>query len=121
MTWLTAEATKRPSAVKAAYLWALDTALHKYGIEIPFPQQDLHIRSLFGRSGDDALQAWSGRGLPGDASARENPAAMDLDERERAELAGNDAQREVQRQIARDEATASGATGNDTSKDMRDR
>ena len=121
VTWLTAEATKRPSAVKAAYLWALDTALHKYGIEIPFPQQDLHIRSLFGRSGDDALQAWSGRGLPGDASARENPAAMDLDERERAELAGNDAQREVQRQIARDEATASGATGNDTSKDMRDR
>ena len=46
VTWLTAEATKRPSAVKAAYLWALDTALHKYGIEIPFPQQELHLKSV---------------------------------------------------------------------------
>ena len=55
VVWLTAEATKRPGAVKAAYRWALHSALERHGIEIPFPQQDLHIRSLFGRHGDDAL------------------------------------------------------------------
>ncbi len=55
--WLTAEATKRPSAVKAAYNWALHSALQKYGIEIPFPQQDLHVRSLFGLDGEAARQA----------------------------------------------------------------
>lgn len=43
--WLSPEAVKRPSAVTADYNWALETALGKYGIEIPFPQRDLHIRS----------------------------------------------------------------------------
>jgi small-conductance mechanosensitive channel len=57
VTWLTAEATKRPSAVKAAYNWAIHSALHKYGIEIPFPQQDVHVRSLFGLSEAAALHA----------------------------------------------------------------
>ena len=48
MVWLTAEATKRPSAVRAGYLWALATALDEYGLKLPFPQRDLHLRSLFG-------------------------------------------------------------------------
>ena len=39
------EAVKRPGAVKADYNWALETALSKYGIEIPFPQRDLHMRT----------------------------------------------------------------------------
>jgi small-conductance mechanosensitive channel len=26
-------------------LWALETKLKEYGIEIPFPQRDLHLRS----------------------------------------------------------------------------
>ena len=55
VVWLTADATKRPSAVKAGYMWALDTALCKYGIEIPSPQQDLNLRSLFGLEGEQAL------------------------------------------------------------------
>ncbi len=57
VVWLTAEATKRPSTVKAAYNWALHTALQKYGIDIPFPQRDLHVRSLFGLSGEAAQHA----------------------------------------------------------------
>jgi small-conductance mechanosensitive channel len=48
VVWLTQEAVKRPGAVSAAYLWELDTKLSKYGIEIPFPQRDLHLRSAFG-------------------------------------------------------------------------
>ena len=42
---LNPDAAKRPGAVKADYNWALETALSKYGIEIPFPQRDLHMRS----------------------------------------------------------------------------
>lgn len=45
IVWLTSEAVKRPGAVQADYLWAIETALRKYGIEIPFPQRDLHVRS----------------------------------------------------------------------------
>ena len=45
VVWLSPEAVKRPSAVSADYNWAIETALGKHGIEIPFPQRDLHIRS----------------------------------------------------------------------------
>ena len=45
IVWLTPEGVKRPGAVRAAYLWEIETALGKYGIEIPFPQRDLHVRS----------------------------------------------------------------------------
>ena len=45
IVWLTSDAVKRPGAVQADYLWAIETALRKYGIEIPFPQRDLHVRS----------------------------------------------------------------------------
>ncbi|MDA8870772.1 mechanosensitive ion channel [Rhizobiaceae bacterium] len=45
VVWLTPAAVKRPGAVNADYKWAIETALTKYGIEIPFPQRDLHIRS----------------------------------------------------------------------------
>ncbi len=45
IVWLTSDAVKRYGAVRADYLWAIDTALKKYNIEIPFPQRDLHVRS----------------------------------------------------------------------------
>lgn len=45
VVWLTEEAVKKPSRVKADYYWALHTALAKYGIEIPFPQRDLNFRN----------------------------------------------------------------------------
>jgi len=48
VVWLNPEAVKRPLAVHAAYLWEIETKLAKYGIEIPFPQRDLHLRSVFG-------------------------------------------------------------------------
>lgn len=43
--WVNNAAVKRPDAVVADYNWAIETALRKYNIEIPFPQRDLHIRS----------------------------------------------------------------------------
>ncbi len=48
VVWLLPEAVKRPATVHAAYCWAIDDALRAAGIEIPFPQRDLHVRSLFG-------------------------------------------------------------------------
>src|SRR5690606_33415871 len=45
VVWLTPDAVKRPSAVKAAFLWEIHTALVNADIEIPFPQRDLHIKS----------------------------------------------------------------------------
>lgn len=45
VVWLKADSVMRPAAVNAAYCWAIETALGKYNIEIPFPQRDLHIRS----------------------------------------------------------------------------
>ncbi len=86
--WLTAEATKRPSAVKAAYNWALHSALQRYGIEIPFPQQDLHVRSLFGLDGEAARQA-----------LRLQTTVVDEDMREQATDTRNDAIEDVRREI----------------------
>lgn len=57
LVWPTIDAVKRPRAMEAAYTWAIDDALRKAGIEIPFPQRDIRIRSLFGHEGDEALQA----------------------------------------------------------------
>jgi small-conductance mechanosensitive channel len=85
VVWLNAEATRRPSAVTAAYNWALHSALEKYGIEIPFPQRDLHVKS------------WP----VGETSS--TPPAAPLP----PELTENDAVRDIQREIAEAAAPAS--------------
>ncbi|MGJ8643427.1 MAG: mechanosensitive ion channel family protein [Luteolibacter sp.] len=51
VAWLTPEAVKRPGSIHAELLWEIETDLTKHGIEIPFPQQDLHIRSAPGLAG----------------------------------------------------------------------
>jgi len=57
VVWPTLEAVKRPKAMNAAYTWAIDDALRRACIEVPYPQRDIRIRSLFGHEGRDALQA----------------------------------------------------------------
>ncbi len=54
VVWLNAEAVSRPAAVHAAYTWEIETALKKHGIEIPFPQRDLHLRSGFNKESASA-------------------------------------------------------------------
>ncbi|MCF7222295.1 mechanosensitive ion channel family protein [Marilutibacter chinensis] len=75
--WLSEEAAGRNAAIEAAYLWELDTSLKEHGIEIPFPQRDLHIRSVFGQQGDAALAIF-GRNppVPGESDPA-LPAAQD--------------------------------------------
>jgi small-conductance mechanosensitive channel len=98
VVWLTAQATKRPGAVKAAYTWALDNALCRHGVGIPFPTTDLNIRSLFGLRGTEALRAIGGKTPKGDIEA-DKPAAPSTPSRAR-----NDALEEVESQIAESRA-----------------
>lgn len=57
LVWPDLPAVKRPNAMHAAYTWAIDDALRKAGIEIPFPQRDVRLRGLFGQEGETALSA----------------------------------------------------------------
>ncbi len=43
--WVNRQGARRPTRCRSAYLWALETKLAEYGIEIPFPQRDLHLKS----------------------------------------------------------------------------
>jgi small-conductance mechanosensitive channel len=117
--WLTEEAARRNAAIQAAYLWELDTALKAHGIEIPYPQRDLRVRSMFGLEGDAALAAWRGQQPEGEAlpGAKEPPA---LDPAERAALARNDAQVDAERQIAEDAAREAAAADAQAGEDARE-
>lgn len=102
VVWLTAEATKRPGAVKAAYIWALDNALRQYGIGVPFPTTDLNIRSLFGLQGRDALHAMRGQ-IPADVEAAVPAAAPSR--------TSNDALEDVESEIKDGQRTHASAGG----------
>ncbi len=45
LVWVTGDKVLQPGRTHSRYLWALDDALRERGIEIPFPQRDLHLRS----------------------------------------------------------------------------
>jgi small-conductance mechanosensitive channel len=47
LVWVSQAGVRRPARVRAAVLWELETQLSRRGIEIPFPQRDLHLRSGF--------------------------------------------------------------------------
>lgn len=44
--WVDYDSVIRPTALRSDYLWAIDDAFRKYGIEIPFPQRDVYIKRL---------------------------------------------------------------------------
>ena len=119
VVWLNEAASRRYTSVMAAYLWELDTALKTHGIELPFPQRELRVRSLFGVEGAAALAA-----LRGEAVAAETSPALatpPLPVREREALARNDAQADTERQIREDEAerAARPAPDHDADADSR--
>lgn len=82
IVWPTLEAVKRPKAMNAAYTWAIDDALCKAGIEIPYPQRDIRLRAFFGEEGEDALDALNLKRTPHPVAVNEpsttNDAADDL-------------------------------------------
>lgn len=42
LVWVSKYGVRRPGRIKSSYLWELDTAFNKYGIEVPFPQRVIH-------------------------------------------------------------------------------
>ncbi|WP_420470941.1 mechanosensitive ion channel family protein [Brevundimonas sp. FT23042] len=74
LVWPTRDAVKRPAGMHAAYTWLIADALDQAGIEIPFPQTDLRLRSVFGHEGDDALRAL-GLDRPASAARSTTPRA----------------------------------------------
>lgn len=89
LVWPTPSAVKRPAGMHAAYTWLIADALDAAGIEVPFPQTDVRLRSLFGREGDEAIKALGlGTARP-EAEAREAP------EPDRALRSTNDAAQEI--------------------------
>lgn len=97
VVWPAFDAVKRPASAHAAYTWAIEDALREAAIEIPYPQVDLRVRSLFGREGDQATEALglkppAGEAAPAGASAP-NDAAEDL-VREAAAEARDEAERQ---------------------------
>ncbi len=117
VVWLNADAVKHPSSVAAAYNWALHNAFLKYDIELPFPQRDLHVRSWFGLSGQEAREAVTeSRRMPPQrtqSSRRESPTVA---HHERARLAENDAARNVEHRIEEDRARAAGYRDEDAAR-----
>ncbi len=55
LVWVNRQGARRPTRTRSAYLWALETTLTKYGIEIPFPQRDLHLRTGWTREEMDSI------------------------------------------------------------------
>jgi len=45
VVWVGPDRVTRPGNTEATYLWAIEDELRAAGIEIPFPQRDLHVRS----------------------------------------------------------------------------
>lgn len=89
VVWPSVAAVKRPGSMHAAYCWALDDALRKYNIEIPFPQRDLRLRGFFEHVGEDGLRAFHeaengraesqvGPSGAGRVTADDNDAAQDV-------------------------------------------
>ena len=83
VVWPSLSAVKRPASMEAAYTWAIDDALRAAGIEIPFPQRDLRLRSVLGQEGSAGLEALGlaqpPAAVPAAApGASQNDAARDL-------------------------------------------
>jgi small-conductance mechanosensitive channel len=43
LVWVSRAGVRRPQRVQSHFLWNLETKLGEYGIEIPFPQRDVHL------------------------------------------------------------------------------
>lgn len=56
LAWVSKSGVRRPERVRADFYWELETKLSESGVEIPFPQRDLHLRSGFASTGEVSLE-----------------------------------------------------------------
>lgn len=105
VVWLNADATRRPSTVKAAYNWALLQALDRHSITIPWPQRSVHMIA----AADSARASTAtGRRMGAQASGQLTNSP------------DNDAVRDVERDIAEHKAEEQAAADTDKTE-TRDR
>lgn len=45
--WVSRQGVRRPGRIRASFLWELETLFREHGVEIPFPQRDIHFKSDF--------------------------------------------------------------------------
>ena len=45
--WVSRQGVRRPGRTRATFMWELETLLTENGVEIPFPQRDIHFKSDF--------------------------------------------------------------------------
>ncbi|AOE49958.1 mechanosensitive ion channel domain-containing protein [Kangiella sediminilitoris] len=65
LVWVAHYGVRRPTRIQSIYMWELDTALKKYGIEIPFPQRDVHLNIVKDEDKHTLpLQSVTGESLP---------------------------------------------------------
>lgn len=57
--WVSRQGVRRPGRTRAEFLWELETRLVDNGIEIPFPQRDIHVVSDFRTAQNDGLESES--------------------------------------------------------------
>ncbi|EDY86253.1 transporter, MscS family [gamma proteobacterium HTCC5015] len=48
IVWVDPKAVSKPMALRASYMWELETSFKEYDIEIPYPQRDIHLRTVYG-------------------------------------------------------------------------
>lgn len=80
VVWPKLEAVKRPASMHAAYTWAIEDALRREDVEMPFPQMDVRLRSLFGREDEAALRTLGLQPHVGEARAAAAPTRNDAAE-----------------------------------------
>lgn len=80
VVWPKLEAVKRPASMQAAYTWAIEDALRTAQIEMPYPQMDVRLRSLFGREDEAALRTLGLQSHPKDERAATTPSRNDAAE-----------------------------------------
>ena len=90
VVWPKLDAVKRPASMQAAYTWAIEDALRAADIEMPFPQMDVRVRSLFGYENDEALKTLGLSGKAKTGAHSPEPSPNDAAE-EIAENSANDA------------------------------
>jgi len=96
--WLTDAASRRNTAVHAAYLWELDSALKRHGVSHALPRREISIRNAALDDPEDSHPPVFGGMHAGDASSIGG--ALEITAEERDTLSSNDAQEEAQREAS---------------------
>ena len=57
--WVSRQGVRRPGRTRASFMWELETLLVENGVQIPFPQRDVHVKSDFRAPQEPVLEPGS--------------------------------------------------------------